>query len=57
MYMTIAEDSDATDSDGDLNKERQLSDNVLVIEISGPEVHGMSVIDFPGFVHSKLPHL
>ena len=51
MGITIADPDDIEDDD-ETEGERQLSDNVLVIEISGPDVHGLSVIDFPGFLHS-----
>lgn len=54
MDTTIA-DADAIESDSEVDNERQLSDNVLVIEIAGPDVHSMSVVDFPGFMHSMLP--
>ena len=54
MGIPIADPDDVEDDD-EADGERQLSDNVLVIEISGPDVHGLSVIDFPGFLHS-MPH-
>lgn len=53
MEITIA-DLDATQDDEKVDTERQLSDNVLVIDISGPDVHSLSVIDFPGLMHSML---
>lgn len=40
--------------DEEVDTERRLSDNVLVIEISGPDVHNLSVVDFPGLMHSML---
>ncbi|KUI61890.1 Interferon-induced GTP-binding protein Mx2 [Cytospora mali] len=52
MDITIT-DSDSTDDEDDVGNQRQLSDNVLVVDISGPEVHSLSVIDFPGFMHSN----
>lgn len=57
-YMDIAIDSPDADADSDeVDDDQQLrvSDNVLVIEISGPEVHNLSIVDFPGFMRSKLP--
>lgn len=39
-------------SDGDDQKE-QISENVLVIEISGPDVFSMEIIDTPGMIRSE----
>lgn len=51
MDVTLAR-PDTTDLDEEVPNQRQLSDNILVIEISGPEVHNLSVVDFPGFNQS-----
>ncbi|KAK0388883.1 hypothetical protein NLU13_5126 [Sarocladium strictum] len=40
-------------SDGDDQKE-QISENVLVIEISGPDVFSMEIIDTPGMIRSSM---
>jgi hypothetical protein len=55
MGLVIA-DSDTVADDDEVDDERQsrVSDNILVVEISGPEVHNLSIIDFPGFMRSKL---
>ncbi len=47
-------DSDTIKEDEKYDSARQLSDNVLVVEVSGPDVHNLSIIDFPGFTHSML---
>lgn len=54
MNITIA-DPEVIQDDEKVDTERQLSDNVLVIDISGPDVHSLSVVDFPGIMHSMLP--
>lgn len=53
MEITVG-GSDSTDSDSEGDSQRQLSDNLLVLEISGPDVHSLSVIDFPGLMHSMF---
>lgn len=32
--------------------EKRFSDNVLKVELSGPEHHHLSVVDVPGLFHS-----
>lgn len=55
MDITISDsDPNPFESDEEVEGDRQLSDNVLVLEIYGPKVQNLSVIDFPGFMHSKL---
>lgn len=34
--------------------EEQFSDNVLLIEITGPSFHTFSVVDLPALMHCKL---
>lgn len=51
--MGITLGSDVPDDDEEVEEKQQLSDNILILEISGPDVHSLSVIDFPGLVHSK----
>lgn len=51
MGITI-NDSNAGSDDERAEDGRQVSDNVLMIEISGPEVHNLSIMDFPGFMRS-----
>jgi hypothetical protein len=51
----IITDSDTGTDDDRAENEQQVSDNVLMIEISGPEVHTLSIIDFPGFMRSMFP--
>lgn len=53
MDITIS-DPDIIQDDDQIDAERQLSDNVLVVDISGPDVHSLSIVDFPGFMHSML---
>ncbi len=36
------------------NLEKRFSDDVLKIELSGPEHNHLSVVDVPGLFHSKL---
>ena len=45
---------DVADQDDDEEGIRSLSDNVLVVDIYGPGVHNLSVIDFPGMVRSEF---
>lgn len=33
--------------------EKRFSDDILKIEISGPDHHHLSVVDVPGLFHSK----
>ena len=33
---------------------KRFSDDVLKIELSGPEHHHLSVVDVPGIFHSKI---
>ena len=33
---------------------KRFSDDVLKIELSGPEYHHLSVVDVPGLFHSEL---
>ena len=56
MEITLAKSDTGSDSDevDDESSQFRVSDNVLVVEISGPEVHNLSIIDFPGLMHSKL---
>lgn len=35
---------------------KRFSDDVLNIELSGPEHHHLSVVDVPGLFHSKASH-
>ena len=35
------------------NLTKRFSDDVLKIELSGPEYHHLSVVDVPGLFHSK----
>lgn len=35
------------------NLEKRFSDDILRIEISGPDQHHLSVVDVPGLFHSK----
>lgn len=51
MDITIA-DPESREDESEAETERVLSDNVLVVEVSGPDVHGLSVVDFPGLMHS-----
>jgi len=34
------------------NIEKRFSDNILKIELSGPDHHHLSVVDVPGLFHS-----
>lgn len=56
MDIAINNSEALADSEEEADDDRQLrlSDNVLVVEISGPEVHNLSIVDFPGFMRSKL---
>ncbi|OIW28202.1 P-loop containing nucleoside triphosphate hydrolase protein [Coniochaeta ligniaria NRRL 30616] len=51
---TIA-DGDDSDTVED-ERQSQVSDNILMVEISGPEVHNLSIIDFPGFMRNLGSH-
>jgi hypothetical protein len=35
--------------------EKRFSDDILKIELSGPEHHHLSVVDVPGLFHSEWP--
>lgn len=37
------------------NLEKRFSDDILRIEISGPDQHHLSVVDVPGLFHSMQP--
>jgi hypothetical protein len=39
------------------NLEKRFSDDILRIEISGPDEHHLSVVDVPGLFHSKFAPL
>jgi hypothetical protein len=36
------------------NLAKRFSDDILRIEISGPDQHHLSVVDVPGLFHSKI---
>ncbi|KAF4119264.1 Glycosyl transferase family 2 [Geosmithia morbida] len=46
-------DRDAGGDHEQVGNQQHLSDNVLVVEISGPDVNSLSVVDFPGFMHNS----
>jgi hypothetical protein len=39
------------------NLSKRFSDDILRIEISGPDQHNLSVVDVPGLFHSKIAPL
>lgn len=38
------------------NIRKRFSDDILRIELSGPDHHHLSVVDVPGLFHSKQEH-
>ncbi|CAK7212623.1 hypothetical protein SEUCBS140593_001565 [Sporothrix eucalyptigena] len=49
MYLSVG---DAESLSEDRVIEKQLSDNVLVLEISGPDVSNANIVDLPGLMHT-----
>lgn len=51
MYISVG-DTESLSEDRVI--EKQLSDNVLALEITGPDVSNVSIVDFPGLMHSMF---
>lgn len=49
MYLSVGDTESLSE---DYVVEKELSNNVLVLEITGPDVSNASIVDFPGLMHS-----